>query len=294
MKKMIKMFMPFWITLGVILVAFFLCTTVRGLSAKEYDRENDVCTEEDRVFDYADVLSTKQERKLEELIERREEQIGVDIILVTIDEDLEDYVEEYEDVLGYVSRDDYEMVYADNFFDERNFGYDGPEGDGIILVDNFDSEQMWISTSGRLINFYMKNDDARLWHLIDLVCDAVVFSPYQAYKLYVNTVYYDQVGLVDFNAYVSPGSLALVVLILTVVLTVAKVSSAGTKDTTAAATYVKGGAPKMNRSDDVFEYKNVTQRRIESGGGGGGGGHRGGGSHRSAGGRSHGGGGGRH
>ena len=54
-----------------------------------------------RVFDSADVLSDKEEKKLEELIARREKQTGCDIVLVTLCESLEEYAREIEPDVPY-------------------------------------------------------------------------------------------------------------------------------------------------------------------------------------------------
>ena len=39
--------------------------------------------------------------------------------------------------LGYLTPDRYTMVYADNFYDEHQFGYDRPYGDGVLMLDNW-------------------------------------------------------------------------------------------------------------------------------------------------------------
>ena len=61
MKKFFKSFMILWIILGVMLLVFFCATSVRNWTGKKYTRENDVCTDEQRVFDEAGVLSNSEE-----------------------------------------------------------------------------------------------------------------------------------------------------------------------------------------------------------------------------------------
>ncbi len=56
-----------------------------------YQRTNKECTTEQRVFDHGDVLTEKQEKKLEELIAKREKQTGCDIVLITLNESLKEY-----------------------------------------------------------------------------------------------------------------------------------------------------------------------------------------------------------
>lgn len=248
---------------------------------------------DERVFDYADKLTDKQENKLRKLIAKREKQIGCDIVLVTLEESLEEYALPYEEQLGNLYVDEYVTVYADNFYDENKYGYDEPYGDGAIFVDNFARESdgkryMAFSTCGSVEANY---SNAMIDHMFDKVLTYWSFSPYKAYKTYINTLYHDMAGNFDFTANWSLGVILLLSLVGMAAFILYNIMPNKGKKTTAASTYVRGGQASMRSQSDTFLTKTVTKRHIEtssSGGGRSGGG--GGGHHRSSGGHSHGGG----
>lgn len=301
MKNFFRIFKVWLIILAVILVAYFGVTIYRDASCKRYKSDSNADTDQ-RVFDYADKLTDRQEEKLEKLIAKRQKQTGLDIVLVTLDEDLSKWYRENED--GIIAEHDYDGDYYDSemsdgpsykyicvwgnvFWDEHQFGFDGFDeddyysGDGVFFVDNWYDEKTWFGTSGdrHLIDYYDVNEGKRSYHLLDLVSDIVVISPYWAYTAYVNTIYYDTVGFLDFNGYISPTLVIVLIIIATVIFLLAKKSVTKAKDTTLSNTYVTG-APVMRHQADIFVSQHVTRRVIQSssgGGGGHGGGHHGGG-----------------
>ena len=289
-KKYISYF-KFWF-LAILLLAVLLVVllAVRGRESAA-ERTNQECDTQERVFDYADVLTADQEEALRALIAEQEKRTACDIVLVTLNESLADYAAAYEEELGYLTPDRYTMVYADNFYDEHKFGYDRPYGDGVLLLDNWYREAdggvySWLSTCGRAEDRFSSS-------MIDsLLTEALANAdqdPYGAYVKYVNLfaeMMTECGGIPDIPVFAP--------LVLAVLGTVLFVESAlrnhrGSK-TVNLTTYVEGGKPELKRQEDIFLRKTVTKRHIErntgSGGGGGGGGH-----HTSSRGVSHGGGG---
>ena len=261
----------------------------------EKPRENTVCTTRERVFDYADKLTDKQEDKLEKLIAKREAQTGCDIVLVTLNESLQDYMEETNLAYSYL-QEEYVMVYADDFYDGHKFGYDKPYGDGVIYVDNWHRESngncyTWFSTSGRA---EIKYSNAMIDHLIDKVCTYTNISPYYSYRTYVNTFYYDMCGVIPFTYRMPVAVILALAALFTFLYLWFHLSDNRGKKTTGANTYVNGGNSDVIRQEDILVNEFVTRRHIERSSGSGGGSHGGGGHHTSSGGHSHGGGGGHH
>lgn len=299
MKKYIHYFRWYLIIFAVLTVIFVGILSVRTLAYNllKHDRSNTECLTEERVFDYADVLTDKEEDKLRQLIAKREKQTQCDIAVVTIDESLEEYVKPYEAQLGYISVDDYAQVYADNFYDENKMGYNEAYGDGVVLVDNFTRESDGLrytafSTSGKAEYEY---GDAMIDHMLDVIIDHDG-NPYQAYRTYINTFYSDMTGHGKINVPLSSGMIFLISVGAAVVFILINLSQKKAKDTTTAYTYINGGNPQLKVNEDIFLRKSVTQRRIETSSSSGGshhssGGHsHSGGHHRSSGGHSHGGG----
>lgn len=274
-KELIKHFK--WLILAVV-VAFaawlaVLFTFGEKQEQEHYTRTNSQCDTTERVFDYADKLTSTEEDALRELIAEREAQIGCDIVLVIIDEPLEESL----------------MDYADDFYDNHMYGYDEPWGDGVVYVDNWYDGNVWFSTCGKAeynYSTYMINE------LIDDVVSTVNEDPYGAYTRYVNDVYTQMSGE-EIGAASFPISMVVIIaLIITLFYTITGVVSTKAKRSTTNTTYVPSGKPDMGSCSDVFLSKHTTHRRIESSSSG----SRGhsGGHHTSSGGHSHGGGGGHH
>lgn len=289
MKEYFRYFKWLYIVFAAAILLFALLTVghtaIAGIAARQ--RTNTECTTTERVFDYGDVLTDKEEAKLRKLIAKREEQTGCDIILVTLKESLEDYAREIEPGVRY---SEFVRIYAEQFYENNNFGYDKPNGDGVILVDNWYRESdgriyTWFCTTGKVKTAY---SDADIDHILDNVYRYVENNPYRAYKTYVNDFYHDMMGInvVHLNV---PGFVPwLAGIIAAVIFILCNWRAKRGAKTTTATTYVDGREPQFRVREDRFIRKHVTQHKIESSSGGGhGGGHSGGGH----GGGSHGGGG---
>lgn len=287
MREYFKFFKWVYIALIVLAVVFFSIKGVHIMAANAgyYERTNKECLTTQRVFDKADVLTDKEEQKLTELIAKREKQTGCDIVLITLNEPLEEYARSID---PGVPSNQFVRIYAEQFWEENNLGYDEPNGDGVILVDNWSRADdgkihTWFCTTGIVKTAYSDED---IDHILDRVYHFVENDPYRAYKTYVNDFYDDMLGLRVFHADVPPWLPILAGVIAAVVFIIVNWKSRSGKKTTTAVTYVKGQNAQFINSQDIFLRKNVVQHRIESSSGGGGGGHSGGG-----GGGSHGGGG---
>lgn len=303
MKEWFRYFRIWFLVCGIILALFIFgyFTMYRQEELAPAERINQVCTEEERVFDYAGVLTDSEEEKLREYIAECEKETQCDIILLVMNESLEEYAKGYfPDAYG----SDWAMIKADNFYDEHGFGWnkyvEADDGDGILLLDNWYRESdgkvhTWLSTSGKVEAF----SDLRINRVLDAVyAYDIEAQPYQAYRAYVEA-FVEQLAITEGRTTVEPLKVPPLVLmvipvIVAVVFILMNLSGKEGKKTTQANTYVAGaGKAFFKKNENHFIRKQVTRRHIErssSGGtrsgGGGGGGH-----HMSAGGHSHGGGG---
>ncbi|MGN1147261.1 MAG: TPM domain-containing protein [Lachnospiraceae bacterium] len=287
MKQYFSYFKFLFITLGVVAVLTGLVGIIHMTTSGNYTRYNSEAPDQ-RVFDYADVLSDEEEENLEELIAKRESQIGCDIVLVIIDASLYDLYGITEDT---DSNWEYVMMnYADDFYDQNNYGFNKVHGDGALILHNWNPVEKgsWLSTCGRVMDHYT-------YSMIDDVTDELYgiskSEAYQSYRAAIEVIYREMAGKnsgIQLNAFV-----------LFIISAVAAGIFIGTHmkvkegdKTTTASTYVENGSVKFNVQKDELINKFVTSRRIETSSGSGGGGHSGGaGSHHSSGGVSHGGGG---
>ncbi|MCH5261544.1 MAG: TPM domain-containing protein [Lachnospiraceae bacterium] len=290
MRDYIRFFKWLYIIFASLLLLFGILTAGHAIiaGAAGYERTNTECTTTERVFDYGDVLTDKEEAKLRKLIAKREKQTGCDIVLVTLKESLKDYARAIDPNVGYA---EFVKIYAEQFYEDNNFGYDMANGDGVILVDNWYREDdgriyTWFCTTGKVKSAY---SDVDIDHLLDNVYVYVEKDPYRAYETYVNDFYHDMLGINVVHVNVPRFVPWLIGIIATVIFIIINLAGKKGVKTTTANTYVNGMEPQFRVREDRFLRKSVTQRKIESsssggrsGGhrsGGGGGGHHGGGGH---------------
>lgn len=266
-------------------------------------RTNTECTTEERVFDYADVLTDSEEGKLRQLIAEQEKKTACDIVLVTLNETLEYYQPAGSVPVTMNDPEDWIRAYADDFWDTHYFGYNtGTEGDGVILVDDWYREpadgriHTWLSTSGRA---YAALGDREISRILDDVYEDIEENPYEAYGAYVKSF----ARIINADTEYSSGPVLVIgwftflppILLALVLLAYYYRNRKGRVEVN-KNTYVQqkpaGYGVQILQNSDRFLHKHVTRERIQrddhSGGGGGGGF---GGGHISSGGASHGGGG---
>ena len=288
MKKFIQIFRVPLLIFAVFLVVGIICKVITDRRPEiEFVRANEECVTEERVFDYADKMTDAEEEELRAKISEAENYCGVDIIVVTLDESLEEYAKSYESVIGPVEPYQYTMVFADNFYDEGAFGFNEAYGDGIILVDNWYRESdggvySWISTSGKAIDIMTTDVCERV---LDYYTDFVEDDPAYAYNYFVELA----VTYLDPNTNLgdSLGGIFSVGIGLVAGLIFFFVNFGGKKgsSTVGTKTYVKSGKADVAERQDIFITKTMTRKKIETQT------RSSGGSHVSAGGHSHGGGG---
>ena len=286
MKQFVKYFSWLFILLGVVSVVFIIVFIIHS-TQKVADTRNDAAPSR-RVYDYADVLTDSEEKELEMLIRESEEKIRCDLVLVTIDEPI---IEQY----GYTSNTDAAwnfsmMNYADDFYDNNNFGYDKIHGDGALLLDNqylagtSDSQAgSWLSTCGRVYKRFSSNmiDD-----VLDDVDRYIGYDPFMAYKAYVKSV--TKKMLKDNDPFIPFPLVVIVPFIISAIFIATHLKNKEGDRTTTSNTYVEPNSIHFNVRTDELINSHITSVVISSGSSGGGGG---GGGHRSSGGVSHGGGG---
>lgn len=290
-RQYIRFFRIWFIILGILLVVTVPIVAVKLMSRPPEGRGNNKAPEE-RVFDYADVLTEAEEEQLRELIEKSEEEIGCDLILVTMRQPVEG--SEAKEAYNY-RYEDWELNMqdiADDFYDNNMYGYNAPYGDGALILDNWYEGQSGthLSTSGRIFERF---GDYEIDQALTCVDNYIESDPCRAYSACINYIT-DRMSS-NSGSKIASGLLKLALVVPTVVAGVfvgMNLHSKEGKKTTTDTTYIAGGKPEMNLQRDDFIRKEVSRRRIvtSSGSGGGSGGGGRGGAHVSSGGHSHGGG----
>lgn len=278
MKQYFSYFKWLFIVLGVLAVITGAVAAINAIASNTtYIRKNNAAPEQ-RVYDYADVLTNAEEKELEELIAKREVQIGCDIVLVTIDESLYD---KYGVTVDTDSNWEMCMIqYAEDFYIDNQFGFNRPgeEGDGALLLHNWDPVEkgLHLAHGGRVWDHY---SDAMIEDVLDEIYYEAKNDPYEAYKYYVENMYYEMSGKAS-HINLNPFILLIIAVIAAAIFIATHIKPKEGSKTTTSSTYVENGSIKFNVQRDELINKFVTKRVIQSSSGGG---------SRSSGGRSSGG-----
>lgn len=240
---------------------------------------------EQKIYDQANLFSSDGTAMIEEAIKKFEKTSNMEAIVVTSDE-----------AHGKIARD-----YADDFFDQHQFGF-GPEHDGILFLIDLNQRTYWISTHGRSIKLFT---DRRIENLLDqsesfmrngeyanaattILAEATKYATNyrydersQSFKKVHRIVWYE-------------GLIAVGIALVTGIGTFSSVfGSYNLKRSTYNYSYRDNGQLDLTTNEDSLVNTAVTTRYIPPRSNNGGGGGFGGGSstHQSSGGSTHGGGG---
>lgn len=292
-KQYLHYFRIWFAVIGVLIILCIVMALIKR-AGKDTPRTNgDAPTE--RVYDYADVLTGKEEEDLRAYIAKMEKEYQIDIVLVTINQSVEgaEAMEQYG--LRSTSWEQNMQDLADDFWDENRFGYNkGFEGDGVLLLHNWYPGQNGehLSTSGSVEAEFSMRDIDQVLYAVDAYYDT---DPCKAYRAYVKEVCY----LMDDSLKLpfSWGSVIILPIIIVLIYAISGSTQKKAENTVAVNAYVAGGKPVLKDKTDAFLRKSVVSRRIQtssSGSGSSGRSSGGGGHHHSSSGASHGGGSHRH
>ncbi len=137
---------------GIIFLFIFLFNSTNVLAQSNSKTEQ-------RVFDNAGLLSDTQKEFLNDKCLKMGDELSLDIILLTIN-----------DAKGKTS-----TAYADDFYDDMEFGYNAPHGDGILLLIDMDNRELSISTSGTAISYFTDN---RINSVFDVIAEYISDGKY--------------------------------------------------------------------------------------------------------------------
>ena len=262
MKQYFSYFKWIFIALGALMAITIFVAVARAIIPGEiYVRKNTEAPEE-RVFDYADVLTNSEERDLEELIAKREKQIGCDIVLVTIDESLYD-------IYGITEDTDYNWEwsiteYAESFFIDNGFGYNvaGQNGDGALLLHNWHpiEKGLHVTHGGRVWNHY---SDSMISDLLDDIYYKAKIDPYEAYKYYIENMYREMSGQAN-KINLPPFILFIIAIVAATIFIATHMKSKEGSKTTTASTYGENGSVQFKVRTDQLVNKYVTSRVIQT------------------------------
>ena len=209
-----------------------------------------------RVVDEADLLSDSEEKELAGKIEDLTDKYDFDIVIVTAD----------------TINGETPMAYADDYYDYNGYGA-GADNDGILLLLSMEDRDWWISTTGYGIDAFtdygidvigdeivpdLSNGDyySAFTEFIDLTDDflaeAEKGTPYDIdhkYKTFSDYIIAVGIGLF----------IGLIIAVISVLVMKSKMKTVAMQNN--ANNYVVNNSLRLDRSNDIFIYRNVTKTR---------------------------------
>ena len=245
-----------------------------------------------KVYDYAQVLTSIEEKELKTLVDNYINNYNMDMALVTVK-----YHQKYDT-----------KTYAEDFYDYNGFGI-GNTKDGLIFVIDFTFgyTDIYISTTGQAIRMY---DDYRIDKMLDDIAYKKDDGYFEMFKIFVNdasnyansgvptsnsNTIINEYGDIVYKETMPWGVIIIVSLLVPTIIIIILISkNRMVKKSINATYYLRNGSVIINTRNDRFITTHTSSVRIndDSSSSGGSRGRVGGSSiSRGSSGRSHGGGG---
>ncbi len=248
------------------------CFTAFPILAANDQSEDDYTPKYRHVADYADVLSAKEEKKLNAAMEAFTKEYEFDLVVLT--------------TMGISPYE--RMEIADDYYDYNDYGY-GEDKDGALLLVNVNGDESysegnsWISTCGSGINYINDEDISTIGErLTPMLLLGDYMGAFEGFAIEVES---------NINSYKAGKALTMVMITLLVAFAgafiytrILKAQLKSVADAYEANDYVVDNSLDIDKSYDHFLYSNVVRVKIEKDNGGSS-------THTSSSGRSHGGGG---
>ncbi len=289
-KTMKKFLVTMLVILGIGILCFIMYLVKSKANLKHDARSNEDCMTNERVFDYADKLSDSEEETLRSDIEELENLVGMDVVIVTVDQntDLSEFGASA--IGGDIEYNTKEI--AEKICDTYRFGWEEwPDGTylngkdastSVVIVANWQptDRYVYLCTSGKARKRISDSKAVSITKYGGKKLREDPFTGFERILKKTKSAMKSSGGGINF---LSGPICALVALVAAIIFFAVNYSKKAGKDTTTASTYSKGNAEILDRRD-MFIRKEVHSVKIQSdsgssGSSGGGGGHGGGGSH---------------
>lgn len=289
-KTMKKFLVTMFVILGIGILCFIMYLVKSKANLKYDARSNEDCMTNERVFDYADKLSDSEEETLRSDIEELENLVGMDVVIVTVDQntDLSEFGASA--IGGDIEYNTKEI--AEKICDTYRFGWEEwPDGTylngkdastSVVIVANWQptDRYVYLCTSGKARKRISDSKAVSITKYGGKKLREDPFTGFERILKKTKSAMKSSGGGINF---LSGPICALVALVAAIIFFAVNYSKKAGKDTTTASTYSKGNAEVLDRRD-IFIRKEVHSVKTQSdsgssGSSGGGGGHGGGGSH---------------
>lgn len=223
------------------ILAMAMCVTFSAVNVS--------ATNADKIVDNADILSDSEEQKLEERMLDIVDKYDYDIAVVTIN-----------------STDGKSMMaYADDYYDYNYYGENG-----LMLLYNYSTNEAYITTDGKGIRAFTDKGISAVGKEVRPLLNSG--SYYDAFESFADVSekhidYYESNG----KAYSPKNYFIIFVISLGIGLLFAAIICIALKSQlktavmqTNAKAYVRSGSRNVTYARDIYLYKKVSRRKIES------------------------------
>jgi len=223
------------------ILAAAMCLTITAVNASAANA--------DKVVDMADILTDSEEQQLEEKMLDIVDKYGYDIAVVTVN-----------------STDGKSMMdYADDYYDYNYYGEDG-----LMLLYNYSTNEAYITTDGKGIRAFTDNGIQNVGKEVRPYLNSDDY--YKAFDSFTNASeqyidYYETHG----KAYSKKNYVVIALISLGIGAVIAAIVCLALKSQlktavmqTNATEYVRKGSKNVTYARDIYLYRKVTQRKIES------------------------------
>lgn len=235
----------------VIIFVLFCFFGIKNSSIKR-EMRSDINFESDiRIFDDADLLNSTEETKLDKELREIIKKEKTDVAIVTTNN----------------TNGKSPQQYAQDFFIQKELGYERVKGTGILILIDMDTSvtgkrEIWITTSGDVKKYISNDRCTKISESLTKDCANAKF--YLAFTKFLDSTkkYMNSSSSVpDFLR--NNFALFWIAAIGTAVFVFVKVKTFGMKNSVSSSTYLNGNSIKTNSESDTFLGTTVTTRIIQ-------------------------------
>ena len=255
-KTMKKFLVTMFVILGIGILCFIMYLVKSKANLKHDARSNEDCMTNERVFDYADKLSDSEEETLRSDIEELENLVGMDVVIVTVDQntDLSEFGASA--IGGDIEYNTKEI--AEKICDTYRFGWEEwPDGTylngkdastSVVIVANWQptDRYVYLCTSGKARKRISDSKAVSITKYGGKKLREDPFTGFERILKKTKSAMKSSGGGINF---LSGPICALVALVAAIIFFAVNYSKKAGKDTTTASTYSKGNAEVLDRRD---------------------------------------------
>ncbi|GAA0702357.1 hypothetical protein GCM10008904_08900 [Paraclostridium ghonii] len=207
--------------------------------------------ETNNVKDYLNYLSETEVQELQSKINEISNKFNLDTVIVITDN----------------TEEKTSMQYADDFYDNNNYGLDS-EKSGVLMLINMNAREVWISTKGTAITIFT---DSTIKTMVNDITKHLSDKDYHgaSSKFLEKVDYYSKANSTTPTSYssrlkdrVTAPSSYIICFIISIIVTLIATLRSKWKVTVNNTTYEGEGSFNLTNNKDIFVNQNTTRTKI--------------------------------